>query len=156
MISVDLPSHRFQLRGAAIVIDDDHVLLHRPDGDAAWALPGGRVEPGEEARHCVAREFHEELGEAVECGELLHVVENFFALDGRPYHEVGLPFAVSLRPGSPLLDKSVRHAGIEGGRRLVFEWFPQAGLQGLDLRPAALRDALGAAGQRPAHIVQRD
>ncbi|QBE66891.1 NUDIX hydrolase [Pseudoduganella lutea] len=156
MISVDFPGHRFRLRAAGIVIDDGCVLLHRPVGDTVWALPGGRVEAGEEASACVAREFEEEIGEAVECGALLHVVENFFALGDRPYHEVGLYFDVTLRPGSALLDKARSHAGIEGERHLEFRWFSRSALDGLEIRPAALRDALAGDGPHPAHIVQRD
>jgi 8-oxo-dGTP pyrophosphatase MutT (NUDIX family) len=156
MISIDLPSHRFQLRAAAIVIDDDFVLLHRPEGELAWALPGGRVEAGEDARTCLVREFGEELGEPVDCGGMLHVVENFFVVHGRPHHEIGLYFDVTLRAGSPLLDKTRHHAGIEGERRLEFRWFATGRLHCVELRPAALRAALVGPGQRFQHLIQRD
>lgn len=156
MISVDFPNHRFRLRAAAIVIDDDWVLLHRPEGDSGWALPGGRVEAGEEARQCLQREFEEELGEPVDCGDLVQVIENFFALRGRRYHEIGLHFAARLRGGSPLLDKSRSHEGVEGDRRLEFRWFPLEQLAQLELRPATLRDALSRQAPQWRHIVHRD
>jgi ADP-ribose pyrophosphatase YjhB (NUDIX family) len=40
------------------------LLIQRalPPWDGAWTLPGGRLEPGETAVDCAARELHEELG----------------------------------------------------------------------------------------------
>ena len=89
MISVDLHGQRFQVRAAAIFLHAGYVLLHRAPGDEFWALPGGRVEVGEEASATVIREMKEELGEEVRCGQLLHVAENFFDLAGRRNHEIG-------------------------------------------------------------------
>jgi len=47
MISFNIAEQRFNLRAAAIILQDDLVLLHRVEDDAIWALPSGRVEPGE-------------------------------------------------------------------------------------------------------------
>ena len=60
MISFDTAACRFQLRAAAVFLDEGHVLLHRLDGDPVWALPGGRVDPGEHAAAAVVREMQEE------------------------------------------------------------------------------------------------
>lgn len=100
MISADFPTHRFQLRAAAIVADDGFVLLHRPEGATVWALPGGRVAPGEAAQQAILRELAEELGAAVECGSLLYVIENFFTAENKAYHEIGLYFRATLAPGT--------------------------------------------------------
>ena len=59
MISFDLGSHRFQVRAAAVIVHEESVLLHRLESDDFWALPGGRVEPGEEASDTVVRELYE-------------------------------------------------------------------------------------------------
>ncbi len=155
MISVQIADHRFQLRAAAIVAHAGQVLLHRLEGDAFWALPGGRVEPGEEARATVVREMQEELGEQVACAGLLYVVENFFTVRGQPHHEIGCYFRVHLTAGSPLFDTSRSHAGVEGARRLEFRWFPTGALQPLDVRPSFLREALARPLEGLQHIVQR-
>jgi 8-oxo-dGTP diphosphatase len=51
---------------AALVRDDGRLLLaRRPEGKpmaGLWELPGGKVEPGENPRFCLARELKEELG----------------------------------------------------------------------------------------------
>lgn len=154
MISIDIQGTRFQLRAAAVIFHDRSVLLHRAEGDAFWALPGGRVEPGEDARSTVVREMVEELGEPVECGELLCVVENFFTHAGEPNHEVGLYFTTQLKPASALLDKSRTHEGVEGDCRLEFRWFDVNLLADIDIRPAALRQLLARPVLRFEHFVQ--
>lgn len=47
------------------LIDRDKVLLiqrARPPYDGLWTLPGGRLEPGEDAEACAVREVREEVG----------------------------------------------------------------------------------------------
>ena len=78
MLSLDTPTHRFQVRAAAVIRRGTHVLLHRAEGDPFWALPGGRVEPGEEASATVRRELREEMGVETDVHRLLWVAENFF------------------------------------------------------------------------------
>lgn len=153
MISVRVGSHRFHYRAAALVLHDGYVLLHRLAGDNFWALPGGRVNAGEEASQALRREFMEELGLQVECGQLVCTGENFFEYQGQPHHEIGLYFAVSLPSSCALLDKSRTHVGIEAGRRLEFSWFLSSQLQQVDVRPWVLRAAL-ASGTLPRHFVQ--
>jgi 8-oxo-dGTP pyrophosphatase MutT (NUDIX family) len=155
VISVDIAGYRFQLRAAAIVVHDGFVLLHRLRGDEYWSLPGGRVEPGEEARTTLKREMAEELNEPVECTDLLYVVENFFEHANKPNHEIGLCFRVHLGPASKLLDKARSHSGVEGGKPLEFRWFLAENLQKIDVRPSFLRSALSQPTLGCQHIVQR-
>jgi 8-oxo-dGTP diphosphatase len=60
---------------AVIVDDDDHVLLaHWNEGRrAAWTLPGGGLEAGEDPEHAARREVHEETGYRVVIEELLGI-----------------------------------------------------------------------------------
>ena len=154
MISFDIQGHTFHLRAAAVVIEDGWALLHRLKGDAIWALPGGRVDAGEQAASAVVREMMEEADEQVECGELLYVIENFFEHNDSPQHEIGLYFRTVLPPGSRLRDKTRSHAGTEGAKALEFRWFQLAELAQVNLHPALLRAALAAAAAPARHLVQ--
>jgi len=156
MISVQLHGQRFQVRAAAVVLHEDFVLLHRAPSDEYWALPGGRVEVGEEASATIVREMREELGEKVQCGRLLHIAENFFDLAGQRNHEIGFYFLVTLSSESPHLEKTRTHLGIERGLNLEFQWFPRSALTSVNLRPAFLRTSLAVGSPVFSHAVQRE
>jgi ADP-ribose pyrophosphatase YjhB (NUDIX family) len=156
MISVHLQGQRFQVRAAGVVLHAGFVLLHRAPGDEYWALPGGRVEVGEEASATIVREMKEELGEEVECGHLLHVAENFFDLAGRRNHEIGFYFLASLPGTSGHLDKARTYCGIESHLNLEFRWFPLKDLAAINLRPTFLQVSLTANPLVFSHAVQRE
>lgn len=147
---------RVRPRAAAIITRPGQVLLHRAEGDAFWALPGGGIEPGESASETLVREMQEELGVMVLPGALASVVENFFVYAGVAYHETGLYLHVHPVPGGLLDQSDGPYEGREGRRRLEFAWFAQGELAGLDLRPPFLREALACDMAQVLHIVYRD
>ena len=160
MITFERSGSHFNYRTVGVCVEDGWVLLHRAVRDDFWSLPGGRVELGEDSVVALGRELHEELGVAVEVGRLLWVVENFFTLDGMPYHELGLYYAVTLPPDSGWRDMSREHAGqeddLEGPLRLIFRWFPLSALAELPLYPVFLRAALQRLPAHTERIVNRD
>ena len=68
-----------RIRASVAVVQDSKILLvphYFADGrPVEWFLPGGSVKYGEAIHLAAAREFQEETGLAVECGELLGVSE---------------------------------------------------------------------------------
>lgn len=58
---------------AAVILKNKKVLITRRKEDGRhpgkWEFPGGKVEPGESPRECIAREIKEEIGVAVLVGE---------------------------------------------------------------------------------------
>lgn len=64
---------------AGVLVDDAHrvLLIQRLPGKhlaGRWEFPGGKLEPGEDARAALVRELAEEIGVAVEACEPLIVV----------------------------------------------------------------------------------
>lgn len=156
MLCFDTTTHRFQLRAAAIIGDSERVLLSRAEGDDFWALPGGRVEPGETAAAAVTRELREELGLETTAGPLRIVTENFFAYQNRQYHEVGLYLGVEPAAGSQILRRPGPYVGVEEAKGLTFEWFARSRLCEIDLRPTFLKATLANPAQSFAHVIHRD
>ena len=67
---------------AAILIKEGRILAaQRREGDArggTWELPGGKIEPGESAPACLARELQEELGIQIQVGQHLITVDHAY------------------------------------------------------------------------------
>ena len=84
---------------------------------------GGEIEFGEAAADALVREFHEELGRAVEVRASLGVVENRFTLLGAPGHEVIFEYLVAFAPGEAPPDFEPLEAR-EGEAIFTAKWFP--------------------------------
>jgi mutator protein MutT len=68
--------------GVGIIWDQHKLLIDRrlPTGSlpGVWEFPGGKLEPGESAQECIAREIREELGLNVLVGKKLMSIEHSY------------------------------------------------------------------------------
>lgn len=156
MISFDAGEMRFNYRVAGVLIDNERVVLGRCDWEDFWYVPGGRVEAGETAADSLRRELAEELGCELEIGRLLRVIENFFELDGKPFHEIGRYFAVSWAelPGELRQREFTRTD--ESGATLIFQWAGWDELAGMRIGPSCLAGRLAALPEGTEHVVHID
>ena len=116
----------------AVVIDDDERLLlaHWNEGRrAAWTLPGGGLEPGEDPERAVRREVREETGYKVSVDELLGIHSRVIPATRRltetdqPLHTLRIVYRAQITGGR------LRHE-IEGSTDRA-EWFALAGVTSL-------------------------
>jgi len=65
---------KFIIKVRAIILHEGKMLVVRHPHDTSFAaLPGGKLEWGEDIRECLVREIIEELGVKPEVGRLLYV-----------------------------------------------------------------------------------
>lgn len=121
------------------VVDGCLLLVQRgPSGAHAgtWALPGGRVEPGERAADAARRELREETGLRADVDGFVGWSER---IDGQG-HYVILTFAVTVTDAP-------EHA-VAGDDAAAVAWVPLRDVAGHDL-VAGLADFLAAHGVAP-------
>lgn len=145
----------FNYRTAAVIINDNKILLHKMGNDDYWTLIGGRVEMLESSDYTIKREVKEELGEEVEINKTLWIVENFFEYEKKSYHEISTIYLVRLPKGSDIINKNKSFYGPEGNR-LSFKWFNIKEVNTLDIRPSFLVGKLNPLSGVLEHIIHRD
>ena len=137
MICFDKDESRFNFRSVAVIIQNEHILIHRAAGDDFWALPGGRVELFETSDETIKREIIEELGMKIEILRQLWQVENFFEFGSKGYHELANYFLVKFID-QPTIEPEIDFDGIEKSVDLIFRWIPLSALTRYNLKPSFL------------------
>lgn len=156
MITFDKGDIRFSYRVAGVAIQDGKVLLQRRVEGGFFFLPGGRAELQESAAQTLRREMQEEVQADVTVERLLWVVENFFAHEGKTFHELGMYFLMSFPENSPVLDTNKTFFVQEAGHRFALQWLSLDALSTMPVYPSFLQTALQALPDTMEHIVQID
>ena len=133
----------------AVVVDDEGRLLlaHWNEGRrAAWTMPGGGLEPGEDPERAARREVKEETGYKVEIEELLGIHSRVIPASRRltedatdPLHALRIIYRARVTGG--------RLRNEVDGSTDRAEWFPLDSVEGLQ-RVKLVDIALGMAGLR--------
>lgn len=155
MIQFDEGNLRFVYRVAGIAMDNDRILLQKVEGNDFWFLPGGRVELLELASETLKREMQEELSNEIQVIRLVWIIESFFHLNSKSYHELGLYFLMEL-PDKSRLRELTEFFGEDDGLTLTNKWYRLDELRTITLHPSFLKTALKQIPDTTEHIVYMD
>lgn len=137
------PNSTIRNSAKAIIIRDEHVLLSHinDDGGEWYVLPGGGQKHGETLRETVQRECLEEIGVAVQVGELRLVREfiakNHGAESDWHIHRVEFMFECQIA-GDAVPSNGVHPDAAQTG----IVWVPLADLAAYTLYPTGLAEIL--------------
>ena len=139
----------------AVIVQDGRLLVIRLEDQygTAYVFPGGGQEKGEELKDAVARECLEEIGQAVNVGELLHIREYIgknheFAEWDADIHQVEFYFACSL--------KNPEATNFEGSNpddhQVAVEWIAIDELSQIRLYPKTIGELLLKSGSSSIYL----
>jgi 8-oxo-dGTP diphosphatase len=89
------------LKAALVQVKDRRLLCARSQGKAAFYIPGGKPEPGEDMRAALVREIAEELGLAVDPESLVEQGQYAAPADGAPGRTVRAVAFTAELPAQP-------------------------------------------------------
>ena len=145
----------FRYRTAAIIIEDDCVLMASNDVSRYYYSVGGGVHLGETAEESVVREVLEETGVNYEIDRLAFIHENFFdgngITTGLKCHEVAFYFLLKSVGSQSLNSNSICAEGKE-----YMNWLPIKELKTHTIYPAFFAEKLINMPPHIEHIVTKD
>ncbi|WP_458463736.1 NUDIX domain-containing protein [Paenibacillus sp.] len=139
----------------AVIVQDGRLLVIRLEDQygTAYVFPGGGQEKGEELKDAVARECLEEIGQAVNVGELLHIREYIgknheFAEWDADIHQVEFYFACSLMDP----EATVFEGSNPDDHQVAVEWIALEDLPQIRLYPKTIGELLLKSGSSSIYL----
>lgn len=139
---------KFRYRAAAVMIEDENVLMVTSDTSDYFYSIGGAVHLGEKAEEAVLREVFEEAGIPCEIERLLFINENFFIEDGLENHEISFYFLMK-----PVDCKSVNRESNSCGFKEYLRWIPIKDLANYKAFPSFFKSELQKIPSGVKHII---
>lgn len=153
-LCLDVGEYKLNIRAAGVIIHNNKVLVHKNVNKDHYAIPGGRIEIGENSEQTLKREIQEELGKEIEINNYMATIENFFEMDGKKYHELYFLCRAEFKNEE---DKKIDYTmhNIEGKEYLQYEWIDLKRINEYNVLPSCIKNILKK-NEFPTHIINND
>lgn len=138
---------RFSLRSAALIIQNDQLLVAKSDLSDGYYTIGGGVRLGETTEEVVLRECHEETAQRLEIDRLVYVQERFYGTGDLSQHEIVF-FYLMKPPAFPICNGQITDQTNE-----KLYWLPLDRLDEVSLVPAFLKETVQSLPQTVQHVI---
>jgi len=153
-LTIELGENVLNIRAAGVIIHNNKILVHRNINHDHYALIGGRVMAGENSVDTIKRELYEEFGKEVEVEGCISVVENFFPMKGKRYHEIMFIHKVEfVNEQDTLIDYTLDN--IEGKDYLKYMWLDLDKINEYNILPKVTKEILKG-DKFPIHKINID
>lgn len=155
-ISFKTEGARFNLRTAAIILNEDRVLAMSDERSPYFYLPGGKIALNETAEEAALRELREELGIEGSVVRPLYIAQSFFTEEGsgENFHEICFYLLVDCSI-TDLLSRGESFIIKERHHTLEFKWLDVNALEDAYFYPTFLRTRLKKLPEGVGMITER-
>ena len=141
--------YHFSLRAAALIIQNNHLLVAKHKDYDCYYTIGGGVHMNEPTEDAVLREILEETGVHAVIDRLVYVLERFYCTDSEHQHELTFFYLIST------MDTPIENGSHTDQLSERMHWLPIQDLHKYPLVPEFLREELTHISPTIQHIISR-
>jgi len=147
---------RFNLRAAAVIMNENKVLAMSDERSPYFYLPGGKIALGETAEEASLRELREELGIEAKVVRPLYIAQSFFTEEGsgENFHEICFYILIDCSE-TDLASRGKSFIIKERHHTLEFKWLDVADLENEYFYPTFLRERMKKLPEGVEMITER-
>ena len=147
---------RFNLRAAAVIMNENRVLAMSDERSPYFYLPGGKIALGETAEEAALRELREELGIEAKVVRPLYIAQSFFTEEGsgESFHEICFYILIDCSD-TDLISRGDSFIIKERHHTLEFKWLDVADLENEYFYPTFLRERMKKLSEGVEMITER-
>ena len=134
-ISVKNKEGTFFYRVAALIIDNNKLLVAKNVDHPVYYTIGGGININETSEEAIIREVMEETGLKLSINKLTYVQERFLKINNEKFHEVVLFYLMDIKEKINILDNTFT----DQGNKETLHWFFLEDLKNVDLVPEFLK-----------------